>query len=116
MRCVRCGVNIQEPDMFCEKCLAAMDRDPIKTNITVQLPIRPQKAPEKKRSRRQKHKKPEEQIRHLRRWRRWLILLLAVALAAFAITAAMLLRTLRQPEDSPSIGQNYGTIDSSDPT
>ena len=116
MRCVRCGVEIQEPDMFCEKCLAAMERDPVKANITVQLPVRPVTQPAKKKSRRIRHAKPEEQIRSLRRWRRWLILLLILSLTAFAITAAMLLRTMEPPEDSPSIGQNYGTIDSNNPT
>lgn len=116
MRCVRCGVEIREPDMFCEKCLAAMERDPVKPNITVQLPVRPVKPPAKKKNRRPRYAKPEEQIRHLRRWRRWLILLLVVSLSALAITAAMLLRSLEPPADSPSIGQNYGTIDSSSPS
>ncbi len=102
--------------MFCEKCLAAMERDPVKPNITVQLPVRPTNTTAKKKSRRPRYAKPEEQIRHLRRWRRWLILLLITSLAALAITAAMLLRAMEQPEDSPSIGQNYGTIDSSSPT
>ena len=115
MRCVRCGTEIQDSDMFCEKCLAVMERDPVKANITVQLPVRPATPPAKKKSRRIRHVKPEDQIRSLRRWRRWLILLLILSLAALAITGAMLLRVMDRPEDSPSIGQNYETI-SSNPT
>jgi len=70
--------------LFCEKCGENMERDPVKTNITVQLPVRPEQAPVKKKSRRMKYTKPEEQVRHLRRVLRWVWLVLIVSLLAFA--------------------------------
>lgn len=113
MHCMRCGVEIEDTAVFCDKCGENMERDPVKANVTVQLPARPEQAPAKKKSRRMKYTKPEEQVRHLRRVLRWVWLVLIVALLAFAVTAAMLMRLLRNRDEGFDfdIGQNYGTME-----
>ena len=116
MHCMRCGVEIEDTAVFCEKCGENMERDPVKTNITVQLPVRPEQAPVKKKSRRMKYTKPEEQVRHLRRVLRWVWLVLIVSLLAIAVTAAMLIHLLQSREEGFDfdIGQNYGTMETSE--
>ena len=111
MNCMKCGVELKESGVFCESCLADMEKYPVKPNITVRIPRRPVSAPPKKKARHQRYVKPEEQIRHLKKVRNWLCVLLAAALLAFAASAAMVLYLLND-EELPSIGQNYETIDS----
>lgn len=112
MRCIKCGREIREPQVFCDLCLAEMEKYPVKPNITVQLPVRPAAAPAKKKAKRQKYTKPEEQIRYLRSKVRWISLALAVTLVAFAVTAAVALQLLDQRDSGYGVGQNYGTMDS----
>ena len=110
MNCIKCGAEVREPQVFCDRCLADMERYPVKPNITVNLPNRPVDPPAKRKSRRTRYIKPEDQIRHLRGRIRLLALALSVALVAFAFTAVMLLRVLDTKEDSYGPGQNYDTI------
>ena len=116
MHCIKCGREIKEPQVFCERCLADMEKYPVKPTITVQLPTRPASSPVKKKQRKQKYTKPEDQIRHLRSQVRWISAALVVALLAFALTATLLLRLLDQRDGNYGIGQNYGTMSSADGT
>ena len=102
--------------MFCGDCLAVMEKYPVKPNITVQIPVRPATPSVKKKQRKQKHTNPEEQIRHLRAQVRWISLALVAALLAFAMTAFLLLRLLDQRDNGYGIGQNYGTMSSTENT
>ena len=116
MNCIKCGVELKESGVFCAKCLEGMEKDPVATNTAVHLPVRPAPAPVKKKQKRQKYEKPEDQIRHLKSQLRWVFLTLVVALAAFGLTAAMLIHILNTGDEGFHIGQNYDTIASSDPT
>lgn len=111
MNCMKCGKELKISGVFCEECLAEMEKYPVKSNISVHLPHRPAPTPTRKRSRKQQHVKPEDQIRHLKKVRNWLCLLLTVAILAFAATAAMLLHYLDVDVEDFGIGQNYGTIE-----
>ena len=111
VNCMKCGIEMKEAGVFCENCLAEMEKYPVKPNITVQLPIRPAVTAARKKSRRQRHVKPEDQIRHLKKVRNWLCALLVFALLAFAASSALVLHLLDTNEEN-NIGQNYGTIDS----
>lgn len=115
MNCMKCGTEIKGSGVFCEECLAEMEKYPVKPNITVQLPIRPAVAPARKKVRRQRHIKPEDQIRHLKKVRNWLCGLLIFALLAFAASSALVLHLLN-PDEGFNIGQNYETIDSTGDT
>lgn len=110
MNCIKCGTETKEPQVFCDRCLADMERYPVKPNITVSLPARPVEPPAKRKSRRPRYIKPEEQIRHLRVKTRLLTVALAAALIAFSLTALLLLKVLDVQEDTYGPGQNYDTI------
>ena len=111
MNCMKCGRELKTSGVFCEECLAEMEKYPVKSNISVHLPHRAPPAPARKRNRRQKYIKPEDQIRHLKKVRNWLSLLLVVALLAFGAAAAMLLHFLDVDAGDFGIGQNYNTIE-----
>lgn len=115
MNCIKCGVTMKEEGLFCPKCLEGMEKDPVQENVVVQLPVRPVQTQVKKKQKRQRYEKPEDQIRHLKSQLRWTYLVLAVTLAAFALTAVMLLQTINGGDEGFHIGQNYDTIPSSDP-
>lgn len=117
MNCMKCGRELKEETVFCAKCQADMARYPVKPTVVVQLPAHTAAPAPRKRARRKHDLKPEEQIRRLRSALRWAYLLLAVTLAAFALTAFILLRFLeRKPPEAPittdPIGRNYTTQES----
>ena len=114
MNCMKCGKELKAAGVFCEECLADMEKYPVKPNITVHLPHRSAPTPARKRSRRQKYVKPEEQIRHLKKVRSWLCVLLTVVLLAFAATAVMLLHLMDGNAGGFDIGKNYDTIETTE--
>jgi len=113
MFCVKCGQETRESNVFCETCLADMEKYPVKPNITVQIPTRPAAPPAKKKQKPHKYMKPEEQIRHLKTKTRWLSLLLAISFVAFILASVMILWLLDQRDTNSDLGQNYGTIGTS---
>lgn len=109
MRCMRCGIEIPEQQVFCKTCLAKMEKDPIKPGTTVQLPNREVLPPVKKKFRRHWDAKPEEQLKHQKLVIRCLCAALAVSVAAFVLAAGLLLKLLDE-RTTPDIGQNYGSL------
>ena len=63
MNCIKCGVTIPENQVFCDACLADMEKYPVKPDITVSLPHREEAPVSKKKSRRQRTLPVEEQLR-----------------------------------------------------
>lgn len=116
MNCMKCGTEIREPEVFCEKCRAEMEKYPVKPNISIQLPHRSEAAPVKKKVKKQHYTKPEDQIRHLKIKLRWITLTLAVTLAAFLLLAFLSLRLIEEKDTGFGIGQNYGTMANTDNT
>lgn len=114
MHCMKCGVELKNSGVFCENCLADMEKYPVKPNITIQLPNRPATSPARKRSRRNKYPKPEDQIRHLKKVRNWLFGLLIAALLALAGVSVLALHLLDGEPIDINIGQNYGTVDATE--
>lgn len=112
MNCMKCGVELKISGVFCEECLAEMEKYPVKPNIAVHIPYRPAAQSAKKKAHRQKYIKAEDQIRHLKKVRNWLCVLLVLALLAFAASSALVLQLLDGEEDIFDIGQNYGTVES----
>lgn len=116
MNCIKCGKECKDPQVFCNECLADMERYPVKPNITVQLPVRPATPAVKKKPRREKYVKPEDKIRHLKFQLRCLLVALFVSLTAFALTAGMMLYLLETGEVQYAPGQNYGSIETTETT
>ena len=111
MNCMKCGVELKTSGVFCEDCLADMDKYPVKPNIKVQLPPRNTPSAVRKKPKKQWFSEPEEQIAHLKKVRNRLIALLLAAVLALTAAGAAILRLLDISMDDFGIGQNYGTID-----
>ena len=110
MRCLKCGREIPDQQVFCLDCLEEMKKHPVKPNATVQLPVRAETPVVKKKVRKHRDTKPEDQIRRQQVVIRCLCAALAVSLAAFALCAVMLLHLMDQRATAPNIGQNYGAM------
>ena len=77
MQCMRCGRDVTEGQVFCEVCLAEMEKYPVRPGTAVLLPhYRRQSNLPKKPAKRTVQ--PEEQIRRLKRRSRILAWLLAI--------------------------------------
>ena len=48
LNCTKCGVELKNSGVFCEDCLADMEKYPVNPNVTVRIPYRPAPAPVKK--------------------------------------------------------------------
>ena len=113
MNCMKCGVEIQEGQVFCDHCLSVMAQHPVRPGTHIHLPKRalavetPKKAPKKKHV-----LSPEEQIASLKM--KVLRLRLAAAIFAFLFCVAsgfLTMRVLQGPAE-PTTGRNY-TVDAS---
>ncbi len=109
MNCIKCGVEIKEPQVFCDRCLEEMEQYPVKPNVTVTLPPQVKASVSKKKNRRQRYTKPEDQIRQLRSTLRILLAALAVVFIAFVMVAVMMLNLLNEKEDETPSGQEYNS-------
>mgnify|MGYP003321098003 CR=1 FL=1 len=111
MNCLRCGKEIQQPQVFCDDCLANGQRHPVKPDVLVRLPSRPSdsgKAPVKK-----EPPSPEKQIATLSRRNKHLTVALLCSLLALALSAVFLFHAYEEPEAPvPDIGKNYSTVSS----
>ena len=107
MKCMRCGASINAGAVFCDDCLADMEKHPVKPGTPINLPRR-EKQQTVKRSKR-RVRKPEDQLTALRRLVVWLMAL--IVLLTLALTASIYMLT-NQPDQSDGNrlpGQNYGT-------
>lgn len=109
MQCLRCGKTTQENAVFCDSCLSAMEKHPVKPGTAIHLPYRTAAASVKKQAARRKALPLEEQIQHLKRANRRLLLALLIALAALGLCAGVLVYRLTQPSSAqlPFPGRNY---------
>ena len=116
MQCLKCGKKANGSHVFCDECLAIMQKYPVKPGIPVQIPQRESRASEKKPLPR-RDASPTEQINHLRTTVRWLLATVAVLSVMLIATAVMLIHTLERNTILPDvgksdIGKNYTTTDS----
>lgn len=90
MNCMKCGRETAGTDVFCEKCLAAIARYPVKPGTPVHLP----KRSDAQRTRKRRPPTPEEIIVQLRvklRRRKLTILILLLLLLLCMVGIALLL-------------------------
>lgn len=107
--CMKCGRELKDQQVFCEKCLADMEQHPVKPGVVVLLPQRQQT---QKPTSRRKHPAapPEEQIKKLRKTVLRLRIALTVALAAMCVMAWLAVsQLLEKQEVKPLPGQNYSS-------
>ena len=109
MTCLKCGREIVAEQVFCDSCLAIMEKTPVKPGTPVLLPSPKHQAAAKKQGHRRRVLPPEEQVLHLRKALRRMYLSVAVLLLVLGMATALLVNEILK-EDTPAIGQNY-TID-----
>ena len=109
--CMKCGREIDAQQVFCDECLAEMDKYPVKPGVVVMLPRRrSQPVKEKAPRRRQNQIPPEEQVKLLKK--RIRIQGIALALVSLLLAAAMYFQIsfrLEQNEHKLLPGQNYSS-------
>ena len=105
VRCLKCGLEIPENAVFCQKCLEIMQTKPIAPGLAIQLPRKGKTPPAKKQPKKEKPLK--EQIAALKRTRSKLTVAVILLSMVLCLTAAALFFALR---GGKNIGQNY-TID-----
>ena len=83
MRCLKCGVEIQEPEVFCQNCLSVLAEQPVPIVSVMQIPVRP--VTRQAKSSRKPKQIYADYIRSLRNAVRWLcfiVFLLVVLVCA----------------------------------
>lgn len=106
MNCLRCGTEVQAPDVFCPDCQGEMAKHPVSRDTPVLLPGQDQT----RRAPRKAYTPPnlEEQILSLRRRiRRQRIALLSLGLVCAALLVTLFFAGKALGQDYHIIGQNY---------
>lgn len=111
MRCLRCGIEIDPPEVFCESCREFMKQSPVSRETPLVLQPRPEYTPMRPRP-----LKPEEQISQAR-----MALLHSRKVSLFLgfvilFLCVMLAISFRFGDKAPIIGQNYTTVQTTSPT
>lgn len=110
MKCLRCGRETTDQNVFCDQCLNAMEHDPVKPGTPVYIPVRKTASEPKKIRRHPKHTpSPEEQLAGLHHTVRRLSITVAVLvlLLILSIVSIQYLWTHKPPKFN--IGQNFQT-------
>ena len=106
MSCMKCGKETDASQVFCDECLAEMEKYPVKPDTPVHLPQRPAQGKQSPRTREQS---PADTIHSLRGLVRWLTILITILSVLLCATAGFLLHTLDKQASDNAIGRNYTT-------
>ena len=111
MNCLKCGVEVPEPQVFCDHCLEVMSAYPVKPDAHVHLPKR-SLAPEapKKSGKKKRAQTPEEIISGLKLRILRMRLVIVVLVFLLCVVSGLFAMNLYQQYTSPNTGRNY-TID-----
>ena len=93
MRCLECGRDVKDQQVFCDDCQESMEQYPVKPGTPIQLPPRDD-TPKKKPAKKKKLLKPEEQIPRLRSSVQLLTLALVGVIIAFILAVLMVVYLL----------------------
>lgn len=115
MPCLKCGAEVEAPQVFCPRCQAEMAAYPVSRETPAVLPPRP-KTDGERRVLRPKPPKPEEIIARLRRRQRWLLGICLSLLLCSLVLGALLIFNSGLSRTKPTIGQNYNITGITDPT
>lgn len=106
MNCMKCGKETKGTNVFCPRCLAVMEKYPVKPDARIHLPSRPAQQAAKKHRRVRRMRTAEEELTSLRKKVRWLVAWVIVLALLLGATGAALAYTLFDHEDL-NIGRNY---------
>lgn len=114
MFCLKCGAEISEKAVFCQHCLAEMEKYPVKPDAKFFIPQNRAPSVNKKVAPRKKVISPEDKISRMKKTIQLLSIVLAVSLMALVLSIALLVESITTETPEASIGQNYGTIEHKD--
>lgn len=114
MSCLRCGVETENEQVFCDSCRAVMAENPIKPGTPVHIPQRPDREPEKAPNAR-RVLTPKETIGKMRKLIRWLTAVIGVLTLVICILAGILLFHMNDSSVPDNIGRNYTTTNTTQP-
>lgn len=111
MKCMKCGRDTADEQVFCQKCLEEMEKYPVRPGTVILLPRRRNEPAAKKATPRRKQTLPlEEQVRNLKRSVRRLVVTVVLLLILLGISGYFAVIHLLETETVLLPGQNYSTI------
>ena len=108
MGCMKCGKETGQNQVFCDDCLAEMEKYPVKPGTVVQIPNRPAK---KQTHHRRVAVAPEEQIKRLTNRVHRLMLVVIITSALAILFALLTFDILEKSSMQKLLGQNYSVAD-----
>lgn len=115
MQCLKCAQEIEDGQVFCDRCLEEMAQYPVKPGTKLHLPNRPGPDAAKKPLLRKREPSPQEQLRRYREIIKWMTVSIFAVILLLVFALALLLETNRGNEGQQNIGQNYNTVGREDP-
>ncbi len=100
MGCLKCGKDTKGEQVFCPRCMAAAEEYPVKPDVYIQLPNRPQQNPPKKATKKRRVPSVEEQVTHLRARQRRLTAAIVALLLLLCAAGALVIHDVFSPEDA----------------
>ena len=107
-QCLKCGKKTEDSAVFCNECLAVMEKYPVKPGTVVHILRRPPRA-ESKDLDNFDQSAHAELIAHQRGMIRWLTTIIAVLSILLVLAAGILFHDLGKEQNLPAIGRNYTT-------
>lgn len=104
MHCLKCGTEIQSPAVFCDRCLADMEKHPVSRETPAVIPPRPAYNAAK---RNRRPPKPEELLAQSRKQQRRLVWISGILTVLCLTLGALLFIVFENWRSQPVIGQNY---------
>lgn len=92
MKCIRCGKETDENQVFCKECLQDMQRHPVKPETPIHLPNREDRVPTKRSNFRVAASKWQDQIFRLKYAIVWLVILIILLVMALALCMSIILQ------------------------
>ena len=115
MNCLRCGVETENEQVFCDSCRAVMAENPVKPGTPVHIPHRTVPEPEKK-SNSRRVLTPKETIGQMRKLIRWLTAVIGVLTLVICVLSGILLYQMNDRPVPDNIGRNYTTTNTTQPS
>ena len=113
MRCMRCGRECTDAQVFCDQCLKLMQANPVKPGAVVHPVDSSKRYAEAPAVRVRRQPSPEEKITALRSAVRWLSLAVVALSLILGIIAWLLVDSLNGSEDvmPGNLGRNYTAVE-----
>ena len=91
MKCLRCGNNAPEDQLFCDECLTSMDNHPVKPGTPIHIPKRDERTTTKRANFRLAVSKWQDRIFRLKYTIFWLIVIIILLVVIMTLGICMML-------------------------